>query len=77
MLSITIVLSSKKEEFGGGSWPVAAWQGFKIVRLANFQKGSAAVKQVCFTTSSFSAMIAFGNGLKALGIHSATIQGGR
>ena len=77
MLSITIAFSSKKEEFGGESWPVAAWQGFKIMRLANFQKGSVAVKQVCFTTASFCAMIAFGNGLKALGIRSATIQGGR
>lgn len=43
MLSITIALGSKEEDLGGGSWPGAAWQGFKIMRLANFRKGSAAV----------------------------------
>ena len=42
MLSISIALVSKEEEWGESSWLGGFWQGFKIMRLANFWKGSAA-----------------------------------
>lgn len=49
------------------------------MRLANFQKGSAAQSSQpdCFAATGFSAMITFVSGPKALDIHSAAVQGGR
>lgn len=75
----TLALGSKGrylEEEAGQELP---WQGFEIMRLANFRKGSAVPsgQPARFAAASFSATVASANGPEALGFHSAAIQGDR
>lgn len=79
MLSITIALGSKEQELGRGSWLGAAWQGFKIMGLANFPTGSAAQpgQPGCVAVVSLSVVLSSVLGPKALEVHSAAVQGGR
>lgn len=79
MRSVIIALGSKEQGLGRGSRLGAAWQGFKIMVLANFPMGCAAQpgQPGCVAIVDLSAMLVFVLGPKALEVHAAAVQGGR